>query len=203
MKFLKYQNTYQLWKAKLYTFLLRKDFGGIGKGCRISSPLYSHDLSGVFLGNNCIIRADAWIGSIKTYANNQYDGRLEIGDGTSIGYRSHIFAAELVKIGTKVLMANGVYISDNLHGYEDVDRSITSQPLVTPGPVIIEDNVWLGENVCVLPNVTIGKHSVIGSNSVVTKSIPAYSVAVGSPACVIKRYDSEQRVWKRVEKEMD
>ena len=39
---------------------------------------------------------------------------------------------------------------------------------------------------CVLPNVTIGRHSVIGSNAVVTSSIPAYSVAVGVPAKVIR-----------------
>lgn len=198
MRFLKYQNMFQRWKAKFYTFLLRKDFGGIGKNCLISPTLNSHDLSGVFLDDNCIIRADAWIGSIKTYEGKQYSGRLEIGSKTSIGYRSHIFAAQHVSIGKNVLMANGVYITDNLHGYEDIDMPIACQPLLTPGPVIIEDNVWLGENVCVLPNVTIGKHSVIGSNSVVTKNIPAYSVAVGVPACVIKTYDPELKCWNRV-----
>ena len=196
MAYLAYQNLYHKWKEKLYTFLLRKDFGGIGKGCRISPTLHSHDLSGVFLGDYCIIRADAWIGSIKEYAGRQHNGRLEIGDCTSIGYRSHIFAAQLVRIGKHVLMANQVYISDNLHGFEDINSPIAWQPLTTPGPVIIEDHVWLGENVCVLPNVTIGKHSVIGSNSVVTKNIPPYSVAVGIPARVIKQYNPDRCIWE-------
>jgi acetyltransferase-like isoleucine patch superfamily enzyme len=88
-------------------------------------------------------------------------------------------------------MADGIYITDNLHGYEDVSRPVMPQPLKNPGPVTIEDEVWLGENVCVLPNVTIGKHSVVGSNSVVTKDIPPYSVAVGTPARVIKTYSPE------------
>jgi acetyltransferase-like isoleucine patch superfamily enzyme len=42
----------------------------------------------------------------------------------------------------------------------------------------------------VLPGVTIGKHCVIGANSVVTSDIPDFSVAVGVPARVIRRYDA-------------
>ena len=71
------------------------------------------------------------------------------------------------------------------------------QSLVVPGPVVIEDEVWLGERVCVMPNVTIGKHSVVGANSVVTKSIPPYSVAVDSPAKVIKQYNHDTKQWER------
>jgi len=47
----------------------------------------------------------------------------------------------------------------------------------------------------VMPDVTIGKHSVVGSNSVVTRDIPAYSVAVGIPARVIKRYEAQTEEW--------
>jgi acetyltransferase-like isoleucine patch superfamily enzyme len=53
----------------------------------------------------------------------------------------------------------------------------------------------LGQNVCVLPGVQIGRHSIIGSNSTVTRDVPDYSVAVGSPARVVKRYDLVKQRW--------
>jgi lipopolysaccharide O-acetyltransferase len=58
---------------------------------------------------------------------------------------------------------------------------------------IIEDNVWLGEFVSILPGVTIGKGNIIGANSVVTQDIPPYSIAVGTPARVAKRFDEIQK----------
>ena len=54
------------------------------------------------------------------------------------------------------------------------------------GDIIIEDDVWIGANVVILKNVTLEKGCVIGAGSVVTKSIPAYAIAVGNPAKVIK-----------------
>jgi lipopolysaccharide O-acetyltransferase len=64
--------------------------------------------------------------------------------------------------------------------------------------VVIGDNVWIGESVCVLPGVSIGEGCIIGALSVVTKSIPAYSIAVGSPARVVKQFDFEQNKWKKI-----
>ena len=51
----------------------------------------------------------------------------------------------------------------------------------------IGDGSWIGTHVAILGDVHIGAHCVIGANSVVTKDVPDYRVAVGSPAKVIKR----------------
>ena len=61
----------------------------------------------------------------------------------------------------------------------------------------IEEGVWLGQRVCVLPGVCIGAHCIIGANSVVTHDIPAYSIAVGAPAKVVKQWKNNQ--WKLVD----
>jgi acetyltransferase-like isoleucine patch superfamily enzyme len=90
-----------------------------------------------------------------------------------------------------------VYITDQNHGYEDVTRPI-SQQSQPERPVVIGDGSWLGHGAVVLPGVTIGKHVVIGANSVVTKDIPDFSVAVGSPAKVIRQYD-ETHGWVNVD----
>ena len=65
-------------------------------------------------------------------------------------------------------------------------------------PVHIGENVWVGAGTVIVPGVTIGKNSVIGAGSVVTKDIPDYSVAVGNPAKVIKRYDINKQKWIRI-----
>lgn len=64
-------------------------------------------------------------------------------------------------------------------------------------PVVIGDDCWIGGNVSILPGVTIGNGCTIGAGSVVTKSIPAYSVAVGSPARVIKKVAETEPMPKK------
>jgi len=64
--------------------------------------------------------------------------------------------------------------------------------IVSKGDIIIEDDVWIGSNSVILSGVKIGRGSIIGAGSVVTKNIPAYSIAVGNPAKVIKKRFSEQ-----------
>ena len=73
---------------------------------------------------------------------------------------------------------------------------IMNQPVKVLRKVRIGEGSWLGENVSVC-GASIGKHCVIGANSVVTKDIPDYCVAVGSPAKVVKKYDSEKKQWVR------
>lgn len=198
MSFVKMKNWLRNQRAVIYTALLRRDFGRIGKGSVIYPALHTNDPSEVYIGDNVQIWNGGWLDSFKGYRGVSFQPRLEIGDGTYIGRNAHICACTKVIIGKNVVFADGVYVSDLFHGFEDVNTPIMEQPLVVPGPVIIEDEVWLGERVCVMPGVTIGRHSVVGANSVVTKSIPPYSVAVGSPAKVIKQYNSESKQWEKI-----
>jgi lipopolysaccharide O-acetyltransferase len=133
------------------------------------------------------------------------DNCLFMGDDIQLNDYVHIGAIEEVTIGNNVLIASKVFITDHNHGYYGDDINSQSSPMIPPSeralssaPVHISDNVWLGEFVCVLPGVTIGKGSIIGAMSVVSKSIPEYSIAVGSPARVIKRYDFVTQQWIKV-----
>ena len=125
--------------------------------------------------------------------------KLIIGKRTRIGLYSHIVSTRSVIIGNNVEISPRVYISDNIHGYYDIEIPCRDQQIIQKKDVFIGDDSWLGENVCVI-GVTIGKHCVIGANSVVTHDIPDYSVAVGAPAKVIKRYNFENNKWERVDK---
>jgi len=122
---------------------------------------------------------------------------VSIGDRCLIGRGSGIVGHFSIEIGNDVWTGHHVYITDQNHGYEDVTRPI-SQQSQPERPVVIGDGSWLGHGAVILPGVTIGKHVVIGANSVVTKDIPDFSVAVGSPARVIRQYD-ETLGWVNVD----
>jgi len=124
-----------------------------------------------------------------------------IGKNVQINDFVHITGVSKVSIGDGVLIASRVFISDSDHGVYSGSGTHCSPETppalrpVTATPVTIEDNVWIGENASVLSGVTIGKGSVIGTGSVVTKDIPSYSIAVGIPARVIKKYDFKTSKW--------
>lgn len=129
---------------------------------------------------------------------------LEIGNNVEVNDYVHIGAINSIKIGNNVLIASKVFISDHNHGFyglnerHDDPLSIPKDRALSSLAVVIEDNVWLGEFVVVLPGVSIGTGSIIGSMSVVSKSIPPFSIAVGAPAKVIKKYNFEISKWESV-----
>jgi acetyltransferase-like isoleucine patch superfamily enzyme len=143
---------------------------------------------------------------IEAYENQKSKKSLIFGKNIQLNDYVHITAMNNVVIGNNVLMASKIYISDCSHGFyngEEMDSSPEQYPIdrsYNISEVIIEDNVWLGEFVSVLPGVKIGKGAIIGSNSVVTKNIPANTIAVGSPAKVIKKYNFETKKWERIKK---
>ena len=111
------------------------------------------------------------------------NGSLTIGDRTFINYGTSIGVTRSVTIGADCDLGPYVNIVDtHFHRLEPERRG--ERP--DPDPVVIGDNVWLGARVIVLPGVTIGEGSVVGAGSVVTGDIPARSLAVGSPARVIR-----------------
>jgi acetyltransferase-like isoleucine patch superfamily enzyme len=112
--------------------------------------------------------------------------RVRIGAGSFLNIGVMVAAMELVEIGDHCMLANGCFVSDANHRFDDPDRPITWQGFSTKGPTRIGDNVWLGANVVVTSGVTIGERCVIGANSVVTDDIPAFSIAAGAPARVVR-----------------
>ncbi|HRV93086.1 MAG TPA: acyltransferase [Anaerolineae bacterium] len=109
-----------------------------------------------------------------------------------------VAAHQNITIEDDVLFASNVNITDGLHGYEEPDTPYKYQPIFKVGPILIKRGCWIGQNVVILPGVTIGEQAIIGANSVVTKSIPDRTIAVGSPAKVIKKWSEESQQWQSV-----
>ncbi len=110
---------------------------------------------------------------------------VRIGDRCVLGRGSGVVGHLSIDIGDDVWTGHHVYITDQNHGYEELDMPIARQ-WMPERPVSIGAGSWIGHGAVVLPGATIGRHVVIGANSVVAGEIPDYTVAAGSPARVIK-----------------
>ncbi len=166
--------------------------GNFGWNSKIDNPLKIDGKRNIHIGHYVCVSYKTWLAAMPLTGAKTCE--LVIEDGCAIGNFNHIIATKKVHLHRGVLTADKVYISDNQHGYENPDIYILNQPIVQRNCVEIGEGSWLGENVCVI-GASVGKHCIIGANSVVTKDIPDYSVAVGSPARIIRTYDFDQMKW--------
>lgn len=187
----------KIWPCKLnfiwYTFCRHtvtarnqhrfKEFGSqslLAPGVTLLSPQH------ISIGNNTSIMRHC---VLETCPNAQLQPNLTIGDNVSIGEYSHITCAQKIEIGDGLLTGRFVLITDNGHGnssVEEADIPPILRPVYSNGPIKIGKNVWIGDKVTILPNISIGDGAIIAANAVVTKDIPAYTIAAGCPAKIVK-----------------
>ena len=184
-----------------YSGWIKGAFGRVGSNFQIEYPLHGRGLKQITIGDNFRSYKRLRIETYNSHLGAVFAPRLVIGDNVSLNYDCHIACINNVTVGSNVLIASRVFITDHAHGTsagEELVRPPGERLLYSKGPVIIEDNVWIGANSVVTAGVTIGKHAIIGAGSVITKDIPPYSVAVGNPARVIKKYNFETGIWQKV-----
>jgi acetyltransferase-like isoleucine patch superfamily enzyme len=119
--------------------------------------------------------------------------RIRIGEGTFLNMGVQVAAMELVEIGAHCMFANGCFVSDADHRFDDPEKPVPWQGFTSKGPTRIGDNVWCGANVVVTSGVSVGERCVIGANSVVNRDLPPFSIAVGAPAKVVKTIEYPSR----------
>ena len=129
------------------------------------------------VGEHTLFEPDVWL----TISEG---GRIRIGQGTFLNIGVMVAATDLVEIGDHCMFANGCFVTDSNHRFDDPDKPITWQGFTSKGPTRVGDNVWCGANVVITSGVTVGERCVIGANSVVTRDLPPFSIAAGSPARV-------------------
>lgn len=159
----------------------------------------------VALGHNSILKAQdayprGWMRHPQgDHVEQTFDSRIYVGNRVTATASLQVIACREVIIEDDVMFASNVFICDALHGYERGDIPYKYQGLTGIAPIYIKRGCWIGQNVVVLPGVTIGEYCIIGANSVVNKSIPDRSIAVGSPARVIKQWNSMTEEWEPIE----
>lgn len=164
----------------------------VGEGVTMFNP------SRIKIGNNVEILKKACIAPLVQYNGHEYPSNVVIGNNVSIGAYDRIASMNKVTIDDNVLFAAFVHITDHSHGFENIDLPISKNDVFSKGEVHICEGAWLAFGCHILSGVTVGKHSVVAANSVVTKDVPDYSVVAGNPARIVRYYDFEEKVWKKV-----
>jgi acetyltransferase-like isoleucine patch superfamily enzyme len=113
---------------------------------------------------------------------------ITIGDRCTLGKGIGIVAHERLEIGDDIWTGHYVYVTDQNHGYEDIDLPIGVQ-MWKNEPVSIGDGSWLGHGAIVLPGSRLGRHVVVAAGAVVAGlHVPDNAVVAGVPARVVRKY---------------
>jgi len=116
------------------------------------------------------------------------EAELSIGERACFGENCGIYVHQNIDIGDDFLAAPGLTINNGTHNIETLEPS--------GSPIKIGNRVWCGVNVTILAGAKIGDDCIIGANSLVRSEIPARSIAVGTPAKVIKtEIRGSNKVW--------
>lgn len=165
---------------------------------KYKKDLFIHPLSVVNARKgNCSFHEGVSLKSM-TRIDCSENGMVELGEFASLNTGTRIEAEKSVVLGKYVTTGPYVYISDRSHEYRDIYKPIIRQGYFSRGGVQIGDETWIGIHASIIGPVKIGKHCVIGANSVVTHDIPDYSVVVGNPGKIVKKFDCEKKLWSIV-----
>jgi acetyltransferase-like isoleucine patch superfamily enzyme len=172
-------------EAKAFSVLSAGAFGAFGARSVLQPPVRLQGERHIAVGDGVFVGGGSWLQVLGSPASEM---AIIIGDGVSIAGGCVLSAAESIRIGSRVLIARNVYVADHMHAFNDPSRPVLDQCITRIRPVEIADGSWLGENVVVGPGVRIGRGAVVGANAVVLDDIPDFSVAVGAPARVVRRF---------------
>lgn len=186
-------------RSKLYPFLFKTIGKNVifGRNVTIRHPHRMSIGNNVIIDDNCtldargengkgiIIGNGVVIGRNSTFSMK--DGTIELGDNTNIGINCSLQTSTNLRLGKNIIVAAYTYlVAGGNHKFERTDIPIIAQGMERKGGIVIEDNCWLGARVTILDGVTIAKESIIGAGALVNKNIPEFSIAVGTPAKVVK-----------------
>jgi len=176
----------------LRTLAYKPFLGSLGKLSYLGKPLFVSNLRRVFIGSKVRIFPLARIEVIDK------DSSITFEDNISIGQYFHIISKGDLIIGKGSTISANVLITNVDHEYQEINKHILEQPLIVKETQISE-NCFIGYGAVIQAGTILGKQCVVGANAVVRGHFKDYSVIVGVPAKVVKRYDVKEKVWRKTD----
>lgn len=146
----------------------------------------------VEIGKLAVISEGSWL---NVNHRSRKSAQIVIEDNCFIGRRNFLSSGKLIRIGSYCLTGIDCKFMGSNHVYETPFRPYITTGTTGEAVINIGVNCWLGANVSIIGQSRIGHGSIIGANSLVKGDVPAFSVVVGNPARVIKRFDAVSERW--------
>lgn len=163
------------WRDQIRIWRMRQKLGQCGKDVyfekNVALMRYPRLIN---IGSQVVIKEGAKICPCNEQAS------VSIGDRTTVGYHTFVFASASISIGHDCLIAPFVYIVDSDHGIER-NTPINQQPNLT-APIVIGNDVWIATGAKILRGVTVHEGAIIAAGAIVNQDVPPYTIVGGIPA---------------------
>ncbi|RZJ99393.1 MAG: acyltransferase [Flavobacterium sp.] len=170
--------------------LYKPFFGKFEMLSYIGKPIILKGIKNIFIGKNVRI-----FPNVRLETHGKY-GKITIGSNVAIAQNVHITSGTDLKIGDSSTILANVFITNIDHDYEQINVHILKQEYLIKKTTIGE-NCYIGMGSCIQAGTNLGRQCIVGANSVVRGDFKDYTVLAGVPAKSIKRYDFENKIWKR------
>lgn len=155
----------------------------------IGVPIVTSGLKRVVIGRRVRILPGV---RIETHGN----GIILFEGNISIGQNFHVTSAGELIIGRDTTISGNVFITNIDHDYQEIGTHILDQKMIVK-ETRIGRNCFIGYGVAIQAGTILGKQCIVGASSVVRGHFPDYSVIVGIPAKIIKRYNIKTEAWEK------
>lgn len=178
----------------LKTQFLRLRGMKIGQMTYVANPLFIYGANKIYVGNKVRI-----FPGIRLEVHD--NGSIKIDDDVAIGQHVHITSAkENLVIGAHSTILGNVFVTNIEHDYQEIGVHVMQQKLIVKTTVIGE-NCFIGYGSAIQAGTILGRQCIVGANSVVRGTFPDFSVIVGAPARIVKRYNFALKKWQKVDSE--
>lgn len=178
------------------SFRLLKLNKEIGNNTFIDKSVHITGWSAISIGSNTAISEYTWINVNNRTPNHKH---IIIGDNCYIGRRNFFSSGWQIDIGDYVMTGIDCKLMGSDHIFNTPFMPYIATGTTNDKIIKLGINVRLGAGVMVIGNVTIGHGSIIGAGTLVNKDIPPFSIAVGNPCKVIKRFDFNTNHWVSIQ----
>lgn len=160
--------------------------------CKLSFSLRVVGWRNLSLGNNIVICHSTWIN-----INDRKSGivKMSIGDNSFIGNNNFFTVGDGIYIGPYCLTASNCSFIGSSHNVNDIYKPYISTGTTNENIITIGANCFFGYDSSIIGNVSIGHGSIVGARTTVTSNIPPFSIVIGNPGKIIRRYDFDKNDW--------
>lgn len=164
----------------------------VGRNAYIHSSVQMLGASAVEIGNNSVVSDRTWIN-----VNHRVPGKISVSikDNCFIGRENFFSSGNEILLMDYCLSAIGVSFICSSHISENPMVPYISAGTTMNQSIRIGVNCFIGANASIVGNVSIGHGSIVSANAVVVSNVPPFSIVVGSPAKVVRRYSFTSTAW--------